>query len=48
MNDKEEIDESKDPYPDYDKDENGKPLSCCGDVLTEESGFRCRTCGENN
>ena len=21
--------------------------SCCGDPLTEESGYRCKTCGEN-
>lgn len=37
----------EDDYADYDKDENGKPLSCCGDVLEEESGYRCKTCGEN-
>jgi hypothetical protein len=30
------------------EDENGNELSCCGDVLEEESGFLCKTCGEHN
>ncbi len=34
-------------FEDYDKDSDGNPISCCGDILEVESGFRCKSCGEN-
>ena len=34
-------------FDEYDKNEDGESLSCCGDVLTEENGGICESCGEH-
>lgn len=36
-----------DIYGDYDRNEDGDLLSCCGDVLDEDRMI-CATCGEHN
>ena len=34
-------------YSDYETDEDGNLISCCGDILDEDVMI-CKTCGEHN
>ena len=39
--------EKEDIYPDYDRDDDGNLISCCGDILDEDIMI-CPTCKEHN